>query len=385
MKRMSLQWRLTCITTLCIAIICGCLTMFVYKNGVYYIDSLKDAVESQGDEKGNKSDEIYISIPDDKWDEFADEFSVQVYNNKADYKRNSLIITVLLALLGGVVTYFISGHALRPIKEFSDKIEEVQVQNLSDSRIEENNVKELNKLGISYNNMLERLSDAFEIQRQFTANAAHELRTPLALMQVQLDLYNSATHPGNDADTLQTIKMVTEQNDKLNRMVKTLLDMSELQSVGRDDKIILDAIVEEVLADLEPLAVEKNIKLIGKCEDATMIGSDILIYRLVYNLVENAIKYNHPLGQVTVTAYQRNKHVYLSVEDTGSGIPKELRERVFEPFFRVDKSRSRELGGVGLGLALVREIVRVHDGSICVKSGKTGGTIFEVTFAQHSM
>lgn len=385
MKRMSLQWRLTCITTLCIAIICGCLTMFVYKNGVHYIDSLQDAVESQGDEKGNKSDEIYISIPDDKWDEFADEFSVQVYNNKADYKRNSLIITVLLALLGGVVTYFISGHALRPIREFSDKIEEVQAQNLSDSRIEENNVKELNQLGISYNKMLERLSEAFEIQRQFTANAAHELRTPLALMQVQLDLYNSATHPGNDAGTLQTIKMVTEQNDKLNRMVKTLLDMSELQTVGRDDKIILDAIVEEVLADLEPLAVEKNIKLIGKCEDATMIGSDILIYRLVYNLVENAIKYNHPLGQVTVTAYQRNKHVYLSVEDTGSGIPKELRERVFEPFFRVDKSRSRELGGVGLGLALVHEIVRVHNGSICIKSGKTGGTIFEVTFAQHSM
>ena len=385
MKRMSLQWRLTCITTLCIAIICGCLTMFVYKNGVHYIDSLQDAVEAQGDEKGNKSDEIYISIPDDKWDEFADEFSVQVYNNKADYKRNSLIITVLLALLGGVVTYFISGHALRPIREFSDKIEEVQAQNLSDSRIEENNVKELNQLGISYNKMLERLSEAFEIQRQFTANAAHELRTPLALMQVQLDLYNSASHPGNDADTLQTIKMVTEQNDKLNRMVKTLLDMSELQTVGRDDKIILDAIVEEVLADLEPLAVEKNIKLIGKCEDATMIGSDILIYRLVYNLVENAIKYNHPFGQVTVTAYQRNKHVYLSVEDTGSGIPKELRERVFEPFFRVDKSRSRELGGVGLGLAFVREIVRAHDGSICIKSGKTGGTIFEVTFAQHSM
>ena len=378
MKRMSLQWRLTCITTLCIAIICGCLTMFVYKNGVYYIDSLKDAVESQGDEKGNKSDEIYISIPDDKWDEFADEFSVQVYNNKVDYKRNSLIITVLLALLGGVVTYFISGHALRPIREFSDKIEEVQAQNLSDSRIEENNVKELNQLGISYNKMLERLSDAFEIQRQFTANAAHELRTPLALMQVQLDLYNSASHPGNDADTLQTIKMVTEQNDKLNRMVKTLLDMSELQTVGRDDEIILDALVDEVLEDLEPLAQEKNIKLIGKYKNITMIGSDILIYRLVYNLVENAIKYNHSGGQVIVTADRKEKQVYLSVEDTGAGIPEELKERVFEPFFRVDKSRSRELGGVGLGLALVREIVRVHDGSITVKSNPSGGTIFEV-------
>ena len=378
MKRMSLQWRLTCITTLCIAMICGCLTMFVYKNGVHYIDSLQGTVESQGDDKRGNADEIYISIPDDKWDEFANEFSVQVYNNKADYKRNSLIISVLLALFGGVATYFISGHALRPISEFSDKIEEVQAQNLSDSRMEENNVKELNQLSISYNKMLERLSDAFEIQRQFTANAAHELRTPLTLMQVQLDLYNSSGHPGNDEDTLQTIKMVTEQSDRLNKMVKTLLDMSELQTVGRDDKIMIAAVVEEVLVDLEPLAQEKNIRLIGKCGDITMMGSDILIYRLVYNLVENAIKYNHLGGQVTVTVCRKEKQISLSVEDTGSGIPEELKERVFEPFFRVDKSRSRELGGVGLGLALVREIVRVHDGRIAIKSKPAGGTIFEV-------
>ena len=378
MKRMSLQWRLTCITTLCIAMICGCLTMFVYKNGVHYIDSLQGTVESQGDDKGGNADEIYISIPDDKWDEFANEFSVQVYNNKADYKRNSLIISVLLALFGGVATYFISGHALRPISEFSDKIEEVQAQNLSDSRMEENNVKELNQLSISYNKMLERLSDAFEVQRQFTANAAHELRTPLTLMQVQLDLYNSSGHPGNDEDTLQTIKMVTEQSDRLNKMVKTLLDMSELQTVGRDDKIMIAAVVEEVLVDLEPLAQEKNIRLIGKCGDITMMGSDILIYRLVYNLVENAIKYNHLGGQVTATVCRKEKQVSLSVEDTGSGIPEELKERVFEPFFRVDKSRSRELGGVGLGLALVREIVRVHDGRIAIKSKPAGGTIFEV-------
>ena len=378
MKRMSLQWRLTCITTLCIAVICGCLTMFVYKNGVHYIDSLQGTVESQGDDKGGNADEIYISIPDDKWDEFANEFSVQVYNNKADYKRNSLIISVLLALFGGVATYFISGHALRPISEFSDKIEEVQAQNLSDSRMEENNVKELNQLSISYNKMLERLSDAFEVQRQFTANAAHELRTPLTLMQVQLDLYNSSGHPGNDEDTLQTIKMVTEQSDRLNKMVKTLLDMSELQTVGRDDKIMIAAVVEEVLVDLEPLAQEKNIRLIGKCGDITMMGSDILIYRLVYNLVENAIKYNHLGGQVTVTVCRKEKQVSLSVEDTGSGIPEELKERVFEPFFRMDKSRSRELGGVGLGLALVREIVRVHDGRIAIKSKPAGGTIFEV-------
>ncbi len=378
MKKMSLQWRLTCIITLYIAVICGCVTMLVYKNGVYYMDSLQEAVDTRGDDQPDDAEEIYISIPEDKWDEFANDFSVQVYNNKADYRKNSLIISAVLALLGGVATYFISGHALRPIRELSDKIEKVQAQNLADSRIEENQVKELNQLSVSYNRMLERLSDAFEIQRQFTANAAHELRTPLALMQVQLDLYHSNSHPDNDADTVQMIKMVTEQNDRLNKMVKTLLDMSELQTVGRDDEIILDALVDEVLEDLEPLAEGKNIRLIGKCKDITMVGSDILIYRLVYNLVENAIKYNHSGGQVTVTADRKEKHVYLSVKDTGTGIPEELKERVFEPFFRVDKSRSRELGGVGLGLALVREIVRVHDGSITVKSNPSGGTIFEV-------
>ena len=378
MKKMSLQWRLTCIITLYIAVICGCVTMLVYKNGVYYMDSLQEAVDTRGDDQPDDAEEIYISIPEDKWDEFANDFSVQVYNNKADYRKNSLIISAVLALLGGVATYFISGHALRPIRELSDKIEKVQAQNLADSRIEENQVKELNQLSVSYNRMLERLSDAFEIQRQFTANAAHELRTPLALMQVQLDLYHSNSHPDNDADTVQMIKMVTEQNDRLNKMVKTLLDMSELQTVGRDDEIILDALVDEVLEDLEPLAEGKNIRLIGKCKDITMVGSDILIYRLVYNLVENAIKYNHSGGQVTVTADRKENHVYLSVEDTGAGIPEELKERVFEPFFRVDKSRSREFGGVGLGLALVREIVRVHDGSITVKSNPSGGTIFEV-------
>ena len=385
MKKMSLQWRLTCITTLCIAIICGCLTMFVYKNGVYYMDSLQKAVDAQGDDSGGGSEEIYITIPEDKWDEFSNDFSVQVYNNKEDYKRNSLIVSALLALLGGVAAYFISGHALKPIREFSDKIEEVQAQNLADSGIEESKIKELNQLSVSYNKMLERLSDAFEIQRQFTANAAHELRTPLSLMQVQLDLYHSTQHPGSDADTVQMIKMLTEQNDRLGKMVKTLLDMSELQTVGRDEKIILNDLVDEVLEDLEPLAQEKNIKLIGKYKNITMIGSDILIYRLVYNLVENAIKYNHLDGQVTVNAYKNQKHIYLSVEDTGSGIPKELRERVFEPFFRVDKSRSRELGGVGLGLALVHEIVRVHDGSISINSNPAGGTIFEVIFDQKSM
>ncbi len=381
MKKLSLQWRLTIITTLFVAVICGCITMFVYRNGIYYMDTLQDVVVAQGgDNNSESSDDIYIGIPDDQWDDFANNFSLQVFNNKADYKKRSLLISALMALLGGVVTYFISGRALKPLYEFSDKIEEVQAQNLSDSRIEENKVKELNQLSISYNKMLERLSEAFEVQRQFTANAAHELRTPLAVMQVQLDLYNSTKHPENDECAAQTIKMVTEQNERLSKMVKTLLDMSELQTVARDEEIAVDALVEEVLADLEPLAQEKDINLVEKCDEMTMMGSDILIYRLVYNLVENAIKYNNPGGQVVVTALQQGEHKKIMVEDTGNGIPKDLRERIFEPFFRVDKSRSRALGGVGLGLALVREIVRVHDGNITVRDNAAGGTTFEVEF-----
>ena len=380
MKKMSLQWRLTIITTLLIAMICGCLTMYIYSSGVYYMDSLQEAVDAQSQDDEEGPNEIFIGIPDDTWDDFASNFSVQVYNNKADYKRKSLVFSVMMALFGGVITYFICGRALKPLNEFSKKIEEVQAQNLADSEIEENDVKELNQLSVSYNRMLKRLSEAFETQRQFTANAAHELRTPLAVMQVQLDVYNSSEHPDNDACATQTFQMGTEQNERLSKMVKTLLDMSELQTVARDDEIALDALVEEVLADLEPLAQEKHIQLDQTCEPVSMMGSDILIYRLVYNLVENAIKYNRLDGTVTVSVTEENDRTCIRVEDTGNGIPEELKGRVFDPFFRVDKSRSRALGGVGLGLALVHEIVRVHDGEITIKDNKAGGTTFEVRF-----
>ena len=381
MRKMSLQWRLTIITTLLIAMICGSLTIFIYKNGVYYIDSLQNTVDAKSEDNNEKNpDEIYISIPDEEWNNFAKNFSIQVYNNKADYKKSSLLFSTLLSLLGGVITFFISGHALKPLCDFSKKIEEVQAQNLSNSRIEENNFSELNQLSISYNKMLERLSEAFKLQRQFTANAAHELRTPLAVMQLQIDLYNSSKHPDNDTSAQQTINMITEQTERLSKMVRTLLDMSELQTIARDEEIAIAALVEEVLADLEPLAQEKGINLIEKCDNVLLMGSDILIYRLVYNLVENAIKYNFSGGTVTVTAAQQNRQLHLTVEDTGNGIPEELKERIFEPFFRLDKSRSRELGGVGLGLALVREIVRVHNGSILVKNNANSGTTFEVIF-----
>ena len=401
MRKISLQWRLTILTTVLITVLCGCLTFFLYKNGVYYIDTLQETVTDQG----TAPEAVYIDIPDNEWDDFAAQFATKVYNSKSDYRNRSLLITAVVALLGGAVTYFVSGRALKPLREFSETVEKVQAQNLADYTIEENKIAELDRLRTSYNKMLMRLSESFETQRQFTGNAAHELRTPLALIQAQLDLYHTTEHPESGAAAEETIQMVTEQNERLSRLVRTLLDMSELQTVARGDKIELQGLIEEVLTDLEPLAQEKNIELIQKDQSSSdgrsdgteesllvasvnsnekpedeliLTGSDILIYRMIYNLVENAIKYNQINGTVTVSAKREKNEVVLAVADTGNGIDESFREQIFEPFFRVDKSRSRELGGVGLGLAMVREIVRAHDGKIEVRGNEQGGTTFEV-------
>lgn len=382
MKKISLQWKLTLLTTVLITILCGFLTFFLYKNGVYYFDTLQESVTEQG----AAPEALYIDIPDDAWDDFVAQFSMKVYNSKSDYRSRSLLITVIVALIGGAATYFISGRALKPLREFSETVEKVQAQNLTDYTIEENKIAELDRLRKSFNKMLMRLSVSFETQRQFTGNAAHELRTPLALIQAQLDLYHAAEHPESTTAAEETIQMVTEQNERLSKLVRTLLDMSELQTVARNDRIELHGLIEEVLTDLEPLAQEKNIELIQKShrggekadEELFLTGSDILIYRMLYNLVENAIKYNQKDGTVTVSAIREKNEVVLTVSDTGNGIDEAFRTQIFEPFFRVDKSRSRELGGVGLGLTMVREVVRVHDGTIEVYANKNKGTTFEV-------
>lgn len=382
MKKISLQWRLTILTTVLITVLCGCLTFFLYKNGVYYIDTLQETVTDQS----AAPEAVYIDIPDNEWDDFAAQFATKVYNSKSDYRNRSLLITVVVALIGGAVTFFVSGRALKPLKEFSETVEKVQAQNLADYTIEENRIAELDRLRTSYNKMLLRLSESFETQRQFTGNAAHELRTPLALIQAQLDLYHTTEHPDSTTVAGETIQMVTEQNERLSKLVRTLLDMSELQTVSRNDRIELHSLIEEVLTDLEPLAQEKKVELIQRSqgagakadEELFLTGSDILIYRMLYNLVENAIKYNRENGSVTVSAIKEKNKVILKVSDTGNGIDEAFREQIFEPFFRVDKSRSRELGGVGLGLAMVREVVQVHDGTIEVYTNKHSGTTFEV-------
>ena len=386
MKKISLQWRLTILTTVLITILCGCLTFFLYRNGVYYFDTLQETVTVQG----ISPEAVYIDIPDNEWEDFVAQFATKVFNSKSDYRNRSLLITAVVALFGGAMTYFISGQALKPLKKFSETVEKVQIQNLTDYTIEENKIAELDRLRTSYNKMLLRLSESFEAQRQFTGNAAHELRTPLALIQTQLDLYHSAEIQADWNAAQETIQMVTEQNERLSKLVKTLLDMSELQTIARNDKIELFGLIEEVLTDLDPLAQEKGVVLVQESQrnagkkdenankELMMTGSDILLYRMLYNLVENAIKYNHAGGKVTVSATQTEHDVVLTIADTGKGIDEAYREKIFEPFFRVDKARSREMGGVGLGLALVCEVVRAHDGTIEVHPSKDGGTIFEV-------
>ena len=336
-----------------ITVLCGCLTFFLYKNGIYYFDTLQETVTDQS----AAPEAVYIDIPDNEWDDFAAQFATKVYNSKSDYRNRSLLITAVVALIGGAVTFFVSGRALKPLKEFSETVEKVQAQNLADYTIEENRIAELDRLRTSYNKMLLRLSESFETQHQFTGNAAHELQPPLALIQAQLDFYHTTEHPESGDAAEETIQMVTEQNERLSKLVRTLLDMSELQTVARNEKIEIQGLIEEVLTDLEPLAQEKNIELIQKSQNSSDGRSD---------------------GTVTVSAKREKNEVVLTVADTGNGIDESFREQIFEPFFRVDKSRSRELGGVGLGLAMVREIVRVHDGKIEVRGNEQGGITFEV-------
>lgn len=388
MKKISLQWRLTLMTALLIAISCIILNLLLYRSGSLYMESLGNSVQDYeigfSSEDDLAPDNLYIDIPENNWDDFVSQFSIQVIDTKRGYSLYGWLMTAVVTLLSGILTYFISGHALRPLRTFSEQVAQIQFQNITDCRVTPDGVPEFQQLCQSFNQMLERLSDAFCAQRQFTGNAAHEFRTPLALMQAKLELYLGTPHPDTDRETEETISMMQEQTERLSRLVKTLLDMSELQTIQRKDHVALVPLLEEVLTDLTPLADSKNISLLQSSpepplsEELAVTGSDILLYRLFFNLIENAIKYNRENGSVRVNVSKEQNFAIINICDTGNGIPKEYLESIFQPFFRVDKSRSRALGGVGLGLALVREIVLLHGGNVCVTASGTAGSTFEI-------
>ena len=380
MKRLSLQWRITLLTILLLAAACVTMKTLLCSSGHAYMDSIGSYVMHYAEEEPLA---IRVDIPEEQWkgmsERFSGEFVVELTGAKHSFCIRGWYIALAVTALGGAVAYFVSGRALRPLKRFTAKAERVQLQSLTEITLSEDEAVEFSRLSRAVNQMLLRLKQAFDAQQQFVGNAAHELRTPLALMQARLDLYMSTDHGDSCPETAETIAMMREQTERLSRMVRTLLDMSELKAVPRNDRIQLAPMIEEVLADLSPLAEKSGVTLSQSGEDLWVTGSDVLVYRAIFNLVENGVKYNRPGGSVCVAVSRRGEEAMIEIKDTGCGIPEDFRESVFQPFFRVDKSRSREKGGVGLGLSLVWEIVHLHSGDVRVRESGETGTVIEMT------
>ena len=373
MRRLSLQWRITLMTVLLIGVTCIAMNLLLCSSGVYYMDTITDTL--QGDStvilngEGAESFDPQLITPNEN-------LAIVVNGAQGRFRTTNWYITAVVTVLSGILAYFVSGRALKPLRSFASQVEKVQLNNLADMRINEDVLPEFRQLSHSFNQMLERLNNAFAAQRQFPGNAAHELRTPLALMQAQLELF-SAEHPDVLPETAEFLTLLREQTERLTQMTKTLLEMSNLQQVARNEHIQLAPMIEEIFTDLTPLA-EKNDIALEVEGDGAMIGSDALIYRLLFNLAENAVKYNRHGGSVRVTVSQESEKLLIRVSDTGRGIPEEFQRSIFQPFFRVDKSRSREYGGAGLGLSLVWEIAELHGGSVRVTKSSDRGTTISV-------
>ena len=378
MKRLSLQWRITLLTALLFAGTCICLNLLLYHSGAVSSDSLNGFVFEYTPESSEDPDGLAIEISDSQMSEFISRFSDEAYDVKTDFGRKGWLITVAVTIVSAAIAYFVSGQALKPLRKLSQQAEKIDQDSISDIRLNEDTVKEFRQLSVSVNLMLDRLSESFATQRQFSGNAAHELRTPLAIMQTKLELF-AAEHKNLEGDTAELVRSQAEQLDRLSKLVHTLLEMSNLSSAPRSDRIELAPLVEEIITDLTPLASQNDITMEQDCDNVVITGSDALIYRLVFNLIENAVKYNRRGGSVSVSVHKENSDVVVRVSDTGCGIPEEYRESIFQPFFRVDKSRSRQMGGVGLGLALVHEIAVLHGGSVRAEPGNKVGTVFIVT------
>ena len=372
MKRLSLQWRITLMTVLLIGITCVAMNLLLCSSGVYYMDTIADSLQGGTvilNDGGAASFDPQLIAPNE-------ELTIVVDGVQGRFRTTNWYITAAVTLLSGILAYFVSGRALKPLRSFTSQVEQVQLNNLADMRIDEDSISEFRQLSRSFNQMLERLNNAFAAQRQFTGNAAHELRTPLALMQAQLELF-SAEHPDVRPETAEFLTLLREQTERLTQMTKTLLEMSNLQQVARNEQLQLAPMVEEIFTDLASLAEKRSITLEAE-GDAALTGSDALIYRMLFNLTENAVKYNRLGGSVRVELAQGQEKCIIRVSDTGCGIPEEYQRSIFHPFFRVDKSRSREYGGAGLGLSLVWEIADLHGGSVWVEESSDKGTTIAV-------
>lgn len=372
MKKLSLQWRITLMTALLICSTCMAMNWLIGCSGRHYMDSIGANLSTAIDPS-----EGAVEYFDPSREGLDPNLTIVIYGAQNSFTATNWYITAAVTLLGGILAYFVSGRALRPLRTFVAQVEKVQPNNLADMKITEEVLPEFRQFSDSFNQMLERLDEGFTAQRQFTGNAAHELRTPLALMQAQVELF-SAEHPDVLPETADFLRLLREQTERMTQMTRTLLEMCGLQAVPCTDHIELGPMIDEIFADLAPLA-EKNNVMLEREGDGTMTGSDTLIYRLLFNLTENAIKYNRPGGSVRLSVTPEPEKLLIRVSDTGPGIPEHFQRSVFQPFFQVDKSRSREYGGVGLGLSLVWEIVKLHGGTVCVENSSEAGTTVAVS------
>lgn len=372
MKNLSLQWRITIMTAFLIGITCVLMNCFIGYSGKRYMDSIGSKISACGDTDNSEPDSFNPESEDGDRD-----LTIIVNGAQESFNTTNWYITAAVTLFGGVLAYFVSGQALKPLRSFASQTEKVQPNNLSDMKISKDVLPEFKQFSYSFNNMIERLNEGFTAQRQFTGNAAHELRTPLALMQAQIELF-SVEHTDIKPETAEFLRLLQEQTERMSQMTNTLLEMSELRNIKCSDKIQLAPMTDEVFADLAPIADEKNVYLTHD-GDALIIGSDTLIYRMIFNLTENAVRYTRRDSVINISIVCNENDVQIRVRDNGHGIPEQYRESIFQPFFRVDKARSREHGGVGLGLALVWEIAALHGGSVRVEDSSEAGTVMLVT------
>ena len=371
----SLQLKLTLLLSLLMIVSCVLMYFFISHSAVSGMDGLQNYMIKVDPQDGDSP----ITFNVDPKALFP-QFEQEIQETKEDFLLRSVIATTIIILLSSVCTYFLTKKTLTPLQKLTSEVSQIQAQNLSTQLAVPNSKDEIAQLTSSFNEMLARLDNAFSTQKQFSANAAHELRTPLAVLQTNLEVFEKKQEP-EMVEYQQLFTMIKEQTARLSQLVGTLLDMTNLKSVPRTDQVALEELVDEVFCDLDPVAEKAGISIhfddsANQDSHTDVTGSYVLLYRAVYNLVENAIKYNRPHGSVSVSVKQENGQAMVLVTDTGIGISPENQKKIFDPFFRVDKSRSRAMGGAGLGLALVDSIAKEHGGTVKVlESSETGSTI----------
>ena len=371
----SLQLKLTLLLSLLMIVSCVLMYFFISHSAVSGMDGLQNYMIKVDPQDGDSP----ITFNVDPKALFP-QFEQEIQETKEAFLLRSVIATTIIILLSSVCTYFLTKKALTPLQKLTSEVSQIQAQNLSTQLPVPNSKDEIAQLTSSFNEMLTRLDNAFSTQKQFSANAAHELRTPLAVLQTNLEVFEKKQKP-EMIEYRQLFTMIKEQTARLSQLVGTLLDMTNLKSVPRTDQVSLEELVDEVFCDLDPIAEKAGISIhfndsSNQDLHSDVTGSYVLLYRAVYNLVENAIKYNRPHGSVSVSVKQENGQAMVLVTDTGIGISPENQKKIFDPFFRVDKSRSRAMGGAGLGLALVDSIAKEHRGTVKVlESSSAGSTI----------